>query len=156
SLTWAFSGALSLGPFQSLRGGPATKQQREAPAGGKIDFRPITANRLRDVVAAITPAFVPKEIEFLQFRGEPYFISYRPTSLQKANRLTNTSISDFLALQLNRDHVIVSALMPKRGLFTRFSDDDMYTVARAAMPGIPIQDATWLNEYDSYYYSQDG
>jgi len=156
SFTWAFSGALSLGPFQSLRGGPATKQQREAPTGGKIDFKPITANRLRDVVAAITPAFVPKEIEFLQFRGEPFFVAYRPCSLQEAEQLTNTSISDFLALQLNRDHVIVSAVTPKHGLFRRFSDEDMYAVARAAMPGVPVQDATWLNEYDWYYYSQDG
>ena len=32
----------------------------------------------------------------------------------------------------------------------------MYAVARAAMPGVPVQDATWLNQYDSYYYSQDG
>ena len=32
----------------------------------------------------------------------------------------------------------------------------MWDVARAAMPGVPIQDAAWLNDYDAYYYSQKG
>jgi hypothetical protein len=156
SFTWAFSGALSLTPFPALRGAPATKAQREAPTGGPINFRPITANHLRDAVAVISNSFVPKEIEFLQFRGAPYFLAYRAPAASDANNWTNTSISDFSALQLNRDHVIVSALMPNRGVFTRFSDQDMFDVACAAMPGVEIQDATWLNEYDAYYYSQQG
>jgi hypothetical protein len=156
SFTWAFSGALSLGPFPSLRGAPATQAQREAPTGGPINLKPITANRLRDVVDAISTAFDPKEIEFLQFRGEPYFIAYRPPLPSDAHRWSNTSISDFLALQLNRDHVIVSALKPNQGLFKRFSNQDMFDVACEAMPGTGIKDAVWLNEYDSYYYSQDG
>jgi len=156
SFTWAFSGALSLNPFPSLRGEPATKAQRDAPTGGPIDFTPITANHLRDAVATISTSFAPKEIEFLQFRGEPYFLAYRPPAESEANHWTNTSISDFIALQLNREHVMVSALKPHWGVFNRFSDQDMFDVACAAMPGVEIQDAMWLKEYDSYYYSQQG
>ena len=47
-----------------------------------------------------------------------------------------------VAVQLNRDHVIVSALRPRHGVFKRFSDQDMFDV--------------WLKEHDSYYYSQEG
>ena len=28
--------------------------------------------------------------------------------------------------------------------------------ARAAMPGAPVQDASWIQEYDAYYYDKNG
>src|SRR5262249_29153665 len=37
-----------------------------------------------------------------------------------------------------------------------FERERMWEVARHAMPGVPLQDATWLSEYDAYYYSQQG
>ena len=156
TFTWAFSGALSLTPFAFLRGAPATQAQREATTGGPMNFKPITANGIRGAVAAISTSFAPKELEFLQFRGEPYFIAYRPPSEDDAAEWTHTSISDFLSLQLNRDHVIVSALRPAKGLVKRFSDQEMFETACDAMPGVEIKDSTWLNEYDNYYYSQNG
>lgn len=154
--TWAFSGALSLGPFQFLRGTPMTQHQRDAATGGPVNLEPITIDRLHGVVSAIKPSFTPKELDFLQFRGEPFFIAYRPPLPNEADQWRHTSISDFLSLQLNREHVIVSAHAPEQGIFQRFSDNAMLEVARAAMPDMPIQDAVWLHEYDSYYYSQKG
>ncbi len=32
----------------------------------------------------------------------------------------------------------------------------MWAIAKAAMPSVPMQDAVWLQEYDAYYYNQDG
>lgn len=32
----------------------------------------------------------------------------------------------------------------------------MWDVANAAMPGVAVADATWLSEYDAYYYSHAG
>lgn len=52
--------------------------------------------------------------------------------------------------------MIVSGAHPERGCFKRFSDERMDEVARAAMPGVPIQDMEWLNYYDAYYYNQNG
>jgi len=156
TFTWALSGALSLTPFQFLRGKPATKAEREAATGGRIKFDSITVDGLRGAVKAISASFTPKELDFLQFRGEQFFISYLPPSLSEAGQWKHTSLSDFSSLQLNREHVIVSAVHPEQGTFKRFSDESMQEVARAAMPGVPIQDAVWLNEYDSYYYNQHG
>src|ERR1044072_9217353 len=78
SFTWAFSGALSLGPFAALRQGPATKEQRQAVAGQRVKMDDLTIEKLQATLAAFTPKFAPKDVEFLQFRGEPYFIGYQP------------------------------------------------------------------------------
>ena len=48
------------------------------------------------------------------------------------------------------------AIAPARGPFHKFDDDSMWTIAKAAMPGVPVRDAAWLTEYDSYYYDQYG
>jgi len=156
TFTWAFSGALSLTPFAFLRGTPADKAEREAATGGPINLQPITIQRLQAVLAAVRTSFVPKELDFLQFRGEQYFIAYRPPAPSEMGEYNHTSLSDFSSLTLNREHVIVSAVHPDVGTFTRFSNESMFEVARAALPGVPIHDATWLNEYDAYYYNQNG
>ena len=95
-------------------------------------------------------------MDFLQFQGEPYLISYRPPSAEEIVRRPGASIDAFQALALNREHVIVSVLHPDQGLFTRFPDDDIVEVASAAMPDAPIEDSTWLSEYDAYYYDRNG
>ena len=46
----------------------------------------------------------------------------------------------------------VSVAQPERGTFTTFDAAAMIEIARAAMPGVPVQDAVWLQEYDGYYY----
>jgi len=158
TFTWALSGALSLTPFSFLRGTPAAQAEREAVSGGRVRLDPVTVEKLQAVAAEVSDSFVPKELDFLQFRGEPFFIAYQPPSLAEAAHTshTHTSLGDFASLQLNREHVIVSGAHPERGCFKRFSDERMYEVARAAMPGVPIQDMEWLNNYDAYYYNQNG
>ena len=47
--------------------------------------------------------------------------------------------------------VLVSPLHPDR-TFARFDDETVMHVARDSMPGVTIRDATWLNEYDDYFY----
>jgi hypothetical protein len=61
---------------------------------------------------------------------------------------------DFLAPALDKEHVMVSATNPASGVFSRFDDDLMFQIAKAAMPGAKVEDATWLHEYDDYYYYQ--
>ncbi|MBI2828797.1 MAG: hypothetical protein HYX77_05960, partial [Acidobacteria bacterium] len=153
---WAFSGALSLAPFQFLRGSPATLAYREAATGGPIDLRPLTVERVREVAAAVGQSFAPKELDFFQFQGEPYFIAYVPPSASESAPWRNSDIAAATNLNIDREHVLVSALRPEAGTFTTFEKEPMWDVAKAAMPGVPMQDAVWLNEYDAYYYSQKG
>ena len=154
TFTWMLSGVQSLGVIPFINQTPITAVQRDAAPGGPIDMSSITVDGLLEAVAAITPTFAPKELEFLQFQGKPYFIAYRPPSAAEVADWPTTSVVDLIAPTLTYDHVIVSATEPGHGTFERFEDDSVLEVARAAMPGVPIEDATWLDEYDPYYYDR--
>lgn len=154
TITWAFSGAMSLGrPFPSLRNRPATEAQRTAVAGTPLELGLITVDRMRAALDAFAPSFTPKELDLLQFRGQPYFVGHRPPSPYVYEEEIGSNEE---RTERRREHLIVSALTPERGPFRRFDDGSMWEVATAAMPGVPVQDAVWLQEYDAYYYNQDG
>lgn len=154
--TWAFSGALSLGPFDFLRGSRPSRAFREAATGGPITLAPLTVDRIRKVADTVRRSFTPKELDFFQFQGDPYFIAYVPPSPSESAPWRNSDIAAATSLHIDRKYVLVSALRPETGTFTTFEKERMWQVAAAAMPGVPIQDAEWLQAYDAYYYSQEG
>ena len=50
---------------------------------------------------------------------------------------------------------------PEQGTFARFDEQrfgegTMLELARAAMPDVPVEDASWLSEYDAHYYDLRG
>src|SRR5262249_16308659 len=151
SLTWAFSGALSLTPFQSLRGGPVTQEQRRAVSGARLDIKSISVDHLRASLAAFIPSFSPKELELLQFRGKAYFIGQRPFEDYDFKREVGSHSERYSP---PREHLIVSITTPEQGAFKRFDDETMWKIAQEAMPGVAIKDSAWLQEYDAYYYNQ--
>jgi hypothetical protein len=153
---WALSGALSLTPFPALRGSPTTQAYREAATGGPIDLTPLTVERVRAVAAVVSRSFTPKELDFFQFRGEPYFVAYLPPSASEGPPWRNSDIAAATNRVIDRKHVFVSALRPEAGTFQTFEKERMWDVARAAMPDVPMQDAAWINGYDTYYYDQKG
>jgi hypothetical protein len=154
TMTWAFSGAMSLSlPFPNLRNGPATEAQRWAVAGSPIDMNAVTLDRLRAGLAVFQQSFAPKSIAVRQFRGEPYLIGYRPPPAWSYEQEIGSQEERY---EPRQEHRIVPVLTPERGAFARFEDARMWDVAKAAMPGVPIADATWLHEYDSYYYDKNG
>ncbi len=154
--TWAFSGALSLTPFEVLRASPPSRAFREAATGGPITLTPLTVDRIRAVADTVRQSFTPKEFDFFQFQGEPYFIAYVPPAPSESPPWRNADIASATSLHIDRKYVLVSALHPAAGVFTTFAKERMWDVAKRAMPGVPIEDAAWLNEYDAYYYSQEG
>jgi hypothetical protein len=132
-----------------LRQGARSNQGTGAP----VDLAPITIERIRQSAAAVATAFAPKELELLEVGKKPYFISYKaPASELEVDNWTIQSGLDSLSPNLDQEHVLVSAIEPERGVFSRFDDDLMVQVAKAAMPGIAVKDSVWLNEYDDYYY----
>ncbi len=54
------------------------------------------------------------------------------------------------------EHKLVSATRPAEGSFTVFDADDVFAAALAAMPGVDVEDSTWLEDYDAYYYDRRG
>ncbi|MQA28431.1 MAG: hypothetical protein GEU82_01135 [Luteitalea sp.] len=154
SVTWAFSGAMSLGrPFPSMRNQPSTAAQRMAVPGSPLDVESLTLPRLRAGLAVFEKSFAPKALEVHQFRGEPYLIGYRPPAPWSYEKEIGSQEERY---EPRQEHLIVSVTAPERGGFERFEDARMWEVANAAMPGASIEDATWLQEYDAYYYDKNG
>ena len=153
--TWAFSGALSLDPFAFLETSPPSRAMREAATGGPIDLAPLTIERIRAAAAVVGRQFPPKELDFFQFLGEPYFVAYAPPAPSEPGPWKNIDVASATDLHIDRRHVIVSAVHPERGSFASFEKDRMWDVAKSAMPGVPMADAVWLDAYDAYYYSHD-
>jgi hypothetical protein len=154
--TWAFSGALSLDPFAFLETSAPARAMREAATGGPIDLAPLTVERIRAVTDIVRQSFEPKELDFFQFLGEPYFVAYAPPAPSERAPWRNHDVSDASALHIDRRHVIVSVRHPERGPLTSFARERMWDVAKSAMPETPVADAAWLDAYDAYYYSHDG
>ncbi len=154
--TWALSGALSMDPFTFLETSPPSQAMREAATGGPVDLSPLTVERIRAVADSVRRSCRPKELDFFQFLGEPYFIAYVPPSPSESPRWRNSDISAASALHIDRQRVMVSARHPERGPIVAFERSGMWDVARAAMLGVAVADAMWLSEYDAYYYSRTG
>ena len=155
TLTWTYSGLLSMAPFNWFAAPPTTHAQREASTGGPLRLELLTLESMHAAIAAIGESFAPKQLEVLQFRGEPFWLAYRAPSAADATRWMHTGL--FPRAPLPRlEHRYVSVVHPSRGTFTTFADQAMVDIAQAAMPGVQVQDAMWLPEYDGYYYDSRG
>jgi hypothetical protein len=153
--TWILSGCLSLDPWNWHPGTAPTDAQRDAVSGGPLRFDLLTMDRIREGVTAIGSAFAPKELEVVQFQGEPFFVAYRTPSTEQADQWPDEP-SEFLSSVLALEHRLVSAVTPEHGAFTRFDDAAVLAAARAAMPDVTVTDALWLQHYDAYYYDRYG
>ena len=157
TITWVFSGLVSMDVIPGIRETRYSPQQIAEGArsvqgeGAPIDLSSLTVERLKAAGTTVSRAFAPKELELLQFGSEPYLIAYRPPTPQTVNAWSSRSGMDFITPTPDGEHVLVSPLHPER-TFPRFDDDAVMRVALSAMPGVPIRDTTWLNEYDDYYY----
>jgi len=155
TLTWTYSGLLSMGPFNWFSSPAMTREQREASTGGPLRVELLTLESMRAALAGIEQSFVPKELEVLQFRGEPFWVAYRAPSTGEATVWMHAGLLPRSPLP-RLEHLYVSAVRPERGTLTAFPRDEMAEIARAAMPGVTVQDAVWLDEYDGYYYDSRG
>lgn len=153
TFTWVLSGALSMEPWGWPPSRSLTRPQRAAISGGAPRLGPLTASGVREGAAAIATAFAPKELEVVHFRGEPYLLASDPRPRPEAATLPTTLAT--LATTRSSDQRLVSVLRPEEGAFPRFENAAFDGLAEAAMPGVPIVDATWLRGYDDYYYDRD-
>ena len=154
SFTWALSGALSLTPWDWVPSTSPGAEQVAAVTGGDLRLELLTPDRLEAAAAEIGRTFPPKELEILQFRGEPFAMAYRPPEPGSSSSSNNPDVNAFESATLNIDHRIVWAAAPGRGSFTRFDTAAVEEAARLAMPDTAVEDLTWLEEQDSYYYDR--
>lgn len=127
TITWVFSGLLSMDPWDWHPGTAPTRAQREAVTGGGFTLE-VNASRLAAAIGAFgSPA--PKEVEITRFRGATY---------------------------VRAETGLVPLSAPERGSIAEVDRQELETTARAAMPGIDVTELTWMDQYDAYYYDRDG
>src|SRR5262249_42242651 len=126
TVTWVFSGLLSMDPWDWHPSTAPTRPQRDAVSGGPLRPGPLTADRIRRALGTMTAA---RDVEVVQFRGEPF---------------------------LAASGALVSLAGPASTAIPRFPDAAMEDAARAAMPGVAVDDVTRLDAYDDYYYDRTG
>jgi hypothetical protein len=84
AMTWAFSGMLSMEPFDFSSGSGATKGKGKGPAspaqrvqqaltGGRLDLARYEDKHPAEVLAQLDAAFQVKELEYTSFAGEPVY-----------------------------------------------------------------------------------
>lgn len=159
-LTWLFSGLVSMSvipgivetfytPNQIAVG--ARSVQGEGPA---LDLEGLTAEGLRAAAAALSGEMPISELELISFDGAPYYLAHRVPTLAEQREWRSRSAFDFIAPTLDHEHRLIEARDPSAGPFERFPDDAMLSAARRAMPEAEIVAATWLDEFDNYYYDR--
>jgi hypothetical protein len=127
TVTWVFSGLLSMDPWSWSPPTSATRAQREVVSGGPLNLAGLAPAHIAAALAGFgSPP--PKEADLIQFRGELYLRAERGLS----------SIS-----------------APERGVRPEVDRDALRESAKEAMPGVAIVDTEWLDRYDAYYYSRD-
>ena len=131
TFTWTLSGALSLDPWNWHPSNAPTAAQRTAVAGGPLRLGVMTLDGIRDAASTMDGVVGPKELEVVQFQGEPFLLA-RP------------------------ERRLVSAVTPEKGVFTSFERERILEAAHAAMPRVGVLDTAWLQEYDGYYYGRPG
>jgi hypothetical protein len=150
-LTWAYSGLLSMEPFNWFATSGPAPTIIQAAMGGELQPEGLTLDSLRAALTAFDESFAPKELAAMQAQGEPFWAAIRPPSADDAASWMNAGLLPRSG-RPSLERVYVSGLHPEKGSFAAFDRQAMVDLAYAAMPGVGIRDEVWLEEYDGHYY----
>ncbi|WP_018506828.1 PepSY domain-containing protein [Thiobacillus thioparus] len=125
SLTWLFSGWLSVNPFHLFDRGGITHADRMAISGGELGRTELSLAPATLLARQSKPIV---EIEWLRFSGQGYLRLYR----QGSERSILVSAADFSS--------------------TTFSRERLLAAAKRLRPNLPVIGSTWISEGDFYYY----
>ena len=155
TLTWAFSGLLSMEPWAWTEKDQIERGIRQAFASGAGDlasFPRIDAPTWTEILAGHSA----KEIEFSRILDEPYYIvrtspgekalvgwpdgGHQPYFVSRDPDAARFVVSA-KTIRVNREHLSIDVIVKR---------------LRDVKPDISIAETATLTKYDSYYYSRDG
>lgn len=154
TLTWAFSGLLSMEPWAWTEKDEIERGIRQAFSNGPRDlssFPKIDAAAWTELLGGQSA----KEIEFARILDEPYFIVRRSPN-EKA--LVGWPDGGHQPYYVSRDPDAARFVVSAKTMKVNREALDSAVIAnrlRDAQPGVSIAEIATLTEYDSYYYSRD-
>ncbi|HYR91531.1 MAG TPA: PepSY domain-containing protein [Terriglobia bacterium] len=154
TLTWAFSGLLSLEPWAWTEKDTVERQVRQAFTGGPLDLASFPA---MDSTAwgRILEGRPAREIEFARIFDESYYIvRTSPEDQSLVGWPDGGHQPYFVSRDPDAARFVVAANSLKVNQ-TSFDTEVIVNRLKQANPGAPVIESAVLTEYDSYYYSRD-
>jgi hypothetical protein len=157
TLTWAFSGLLSMEPFAWTRA-EGLELPGDAFSGGPVDLARFANIRGENTVL---PGGIPasrglepgcrqaiKEVEFVRVLGDPYYL-VRCGAIDASGGVAGV----LPVFGLQERHLVSTSNFVTRG--EPFSADSLVARVANVLPGVPVAEQQLLTQYDSYYYSRE-
>src|SRR5213593_380674 len=154
TLTWVFSGMLSLEPWQWTQQDEVLADLDQALTGGSLDLSQFPSIDAPSWKALFGERAI-KEVEFARIQGDPYFV-VRSAS-EEAPLLGAPDGGHqpyFVSRNRDAERLVVSA-DPLAIRTAGFSTGSIAGRLKKALPDVPILETELLADYDSYYYSRD-
>ena len=149
AFTWVLSGTLSMDPFGWQAGRTTSPGQQAAVAGEAVPLHRLDPDSIRTAAGSIAESFPPRDVELLQFAGEPLVLAYRaPGGGRSYGGSYASGPLDFLSTVQPFEHRLVSL---EDGTPRRFARSELLAAAAAALPESNVVDATTIQDYDAYY-----
>jgi hypothetical protein len=152
TFTWTFSGLLTMTPFNWFAQGGPTGEQVRAIRGNGVDLANFEVSP-GAAIAEFQKRFQPKEVELLQFLGEPFYAAYERADLSTR---AHQDTARYAAPGATLSRVLLTARGEVPHMKDGFTQDELLAAARAAMPGMEPFELTWLTDVDNYYYQRTG
>jgi hypothetical protein len=140
TLTWVFSGMLSMEPWGVSEDTAPEREQVIAVRGNGIDASRFTVTPQQALAvlrrgpfgsATVQASMTTKELDLIQFMGAPFYRAQAPGG---------------------RTLLVTADRGP--ALKNGFSEAELLVAAGAAMPKTQTREIEWLTTYDSYYYDR--
>ena len=161
--TWAFSGLLSMEPFEWTNSQPL-EVSRAVFTGGPIELGKYAAMKPAEWEHLVDGRGI-KEIELARIQDEHYYLvrlAHDP-DLSRHSGAAASAEADKRPERLHQPYYITGRAETDRLLVRAdtlqvrrepFSTESLVARLRAELPEVPIVDQQLLTEYDSYYYSR--
>ena len=154
TLTWVFSGMLSLEPWQWTQQDEVLADLDQALTGGSLDLSQFPSIDAPSWKALFGERAI-KEVEFARIQGDPYFVIRSSSDEAPLLGAPDGGHQPYFVSR-NRDaERLVVAANPLAIRTAGFSTGSITGSLKKALPDVPILETELLEDYDSYYYSRD-
>ncbi len=151
TLTWAFSGLLSMEPF-AWTNATGLEVDRSVLTGGRVELASFPAVDPAAWSRALDGRAI-REVEYARIQDEHYYVVRQAPGTAPSPRRERLHQPYPVGGQSEPDQILMAAgtLEIRR---EPFSADSVISRLKAAYPDVPIVEQQMLDEYDSYYYSR--
>jgi uncharacterized iron-regulated membrane protein len=154
TLTWAFSGLVSMEPWDWTLHDNVEKQIQTAFNTTPLDLKKFERFDT-EAWSKIVGARTLKEVEFTNILDEPHYIARTSPDGQAVVGWPDGGHQPYFISRDPDNTRIVIAANPLREKTQPLATDDLVNRLKRAASGAPIVASTFLSEYDTYYYSRD-